>query len=236
VARNHGVALDEDAAKRAVSPILSLPPHADVVPAIERLREARYRLVTLTNSSNAAIAKQMKNSGLQKFFENELSVEDIGLYKPHAHVSRWAARDVSECLLVAAHGWDVAGAKWAGMRTALDRASRSFLSPRHQTSQSRLSRSWGISWRSCNSPPFDQFRPGSGHSGADTLKKIRDLLRAGHRIADVAREVGVSGSTVHRVRREMAAAVRRDAAGQAATLQSITLAIQAPAAGSNRTR
>ncbi|MBV8315779.1 MAG: HAD hydrolase-like protein, partial [Planctomycetaceae bacterium] len=45
-----------------------------------------------------------------------------GLYKPHAHVYRWAARrvgvDVSECLLVAAHGWDVAGAAWAGMRTA----------------------------------------------------------------------------------------------------------------------
>ena len=24
----------------------------------------------------------------------------------------------SECMLVAAHGWDVAGAKWAGMQTA----------------------------------------------------------------------------------------------------------------------
>jgi 2-haloacid dehalogenase len=46
----------------------------------------------------------------------------VGLYKPHAHVYRWAARrvgaDVSECLLVAAHGWDVAGASWAGMRAA----------------------------------------------------------------------------------------------------------------------
>lgn len=26
--------------------------------------------------------------------------------------------EVSECLFVAAHGWDVAGAAWAGMRTA----------------------------------------------------------------------------------------------------------------------
>ena len=24
----------------------------------------------------------------------------------------------SECMLVAAHGWDVAGAKWAGLQTA----------------------------------------------------------------------------------------------------------------------
>ncbi len=64
----------------------------------------------------------MQNAGLARFFESLLSVEEVGLYKPHAHVYRWAARrvgvDVSECLFVAAHGWDVAGAAWAGMRTA----------------------------------------------------------------------------------------------------------------------
>ena len=64
----------------------------------------------------------MENSGLAGFFEAWLSVEDVGLFKPHAHVYRWAARragvGVSECLFVAAHGWDVAGASWAGMRTA----------------------------------------------------------------------------------------------------------------------
>ena len=62
----------------------------------------------------------MKNAKLDKLFDAALSVETVGLYKPHAHVYRWAARragaDVSECLLVAAHGWDVVGASWAGMR------------------------------------------------------------------------------------------------------------------------
>lgn len=37
-------------------------------------------------------------------------------------MSGWVASrvgaDVSECLLVAAHGWDVAGTAWAGMKTA----------------------------------------------------------------------------------------------------------------------
>ena len=64
----------------------------------------------------------MTNAGLTTFFEALLSVESVGKYKPHADVYRWAAgragADVSECLLVAAHGWDVAGAAWAGMRTA----------------------------------------------------------------------------------------------------------------------
>ncbi|MEX2516882.1 MAG: haloacid dehalogenase type II, partial [Gammaproteobacteria bacterium] len=122
VAKNHGIDLDEAVAKNAVAPMRSLPPHPDVVPALERLRDANYRLLALTNSSDAAVADQLKNAGLDKLFEAALSVEGVGLYKPHAHVYRWAARragvDVSECLLVAAHGWDVAGATWAGMRSA----------------------------------------------------------------------------------------------------------------------
>ena len=122
VARNHGIELDERAAQRHLAPMRSLPPHPDVIPALERLRTAGFRLATLTNSSTAAVADQMRNAGLAGFFESSLSVEEVGLYKPHAHVYRWAARrvgvDVSGCLLVAAHGWDVAGASWAGMRTA----------------------------------------------------------------------------------------------------------------------
>ena len=122
VAGNHGIELSPDAAERHLAPMRSLPPHPDVVPALGRLREDGFRLATLTNSSKAAVAEQMENAGLAGFFESSLSVEEVGLYKPHAHVYRWAARrvgvDVSGCLLVAAHGWDVAGASWAGMRSA----------------------------------------------------------------------------------------------------------------------
>jgi 2-haloacid dehalogenase len=122
VAKNHGVELDGDAAERYLAPMRRLPPHPDVVPALERLRDAGFRLVTLTNSSKAALADQMEHAGLAGFFESLLSVEEVRLYKPHAHVYRWAAHrvgvDVSGCLFVAAHGWDVARASWAGMRTA----------------------------------------------------------------------------------------------------------------------
>lgn len=122
VAKNHGIELSEDVVKKAIAPMRSLPPHSDAVPALERLREAKFRLITLTNSSKAAVADQINNDGLSEFFEALLSVEDVGKYKPHAEVYRWAAgrvgANVSDRLLVAAHGWDVAGAKWAGMKTA----------------------------------------------------------------------------------------------------------------------
>ena len=103
-------------------PIRTLPPHPDVAHSLQRLKDAGFRMVTLTNSSNAAVEAQMRNAGLTDMFDERLSVEDIGLYKPHEHAYRWAARRMgvpaSECMLIAAHGWDIAGALWAGWRGA----------------------------------------------------------------------------------------------------------------------
>jgi 2-haloacid dehalogenase len=48
--------------------------------------------------------------------------QDIHTSKPHRHVYQWAARKMGlapvDCMLVAAHGWDIAGALWAGWRAA----------------------------------------------------------------------------------------------------------------------
>ncbi len=122
LAGRQGIELSKEDAERSLAPMHRLPPYGDVIPALQRLRDAGFRLAPLTNSSKAALADQMANSGLVGFFEVLLSVEDVGLYKPHPQVYRWGASqvgvDVSECLFVAAHGWDVAGASWAGMKTA----------------------------------------------------------------------------------------------------------------------
>ena len=51
-----------------------------------------------------------------------MSIEDIQVYKPDLRAYRWALEKLGvkpeEALMVAAHGWDVAGAKAAGMQTA----------------------------------------------------------------------------------------------------------------------
>ena len=122
VAKNHGVELTVEQSDKAIEPIRSLDPHPDVDSALASLKAAGFKLVTLTNSSSSGVEQQMKNSGLQKHLADRLSVESVGYFKPHPHVYRWAARkmevDVSECMLIAAHGWDIAGALWAGMRGA----------------------------------------------------------------------------------------------------------------------
>jgi 2-haloacid dehalogenase len=122
VARNHGVTLSMEAAREAVLPIRSLPPHPDVPSALDQLKQAGFRMATLTNSSRAGVDAQIKNAELMDMFEIRLSVEDVQLFKPHSHVYKWAARKMGfsseECMLVAAHGWDIAGALWAGWRAA----------------------------------------------------------------------------------------------------------------------
>ena len=122
LARDRAVTLSETQAKAALSCMRSLPPHSDVTPALERLRAGGWRMAVLTNSSRPGVKAQMEHAGLERFFERQLSVESVGKFKPHADVYLWAAQemsvDPSDCMLVAAHGWDVAGAKWAGLQTA----------------------------------------------------------------------------------------------------------------------
>jgi len=122
VARNNGITLTEDNARQAVSKIRTLPAYPDVEPALIRLKAAGFRIYTLTNSSNSGVQAQMQFAGLTPHLEGLFSVEDVGIYKPHTHTYRWAARkanaELNKCMLVAAHGWDVAGAMWAGMQAA----------------------------------------------------------------------------------------------------------------------
>jgi len=122
VAANHEIQLPEDKAEDALSVLRSLPPHPEVKEALGNLRNAGYKMVSLTNGSNNGVEAQFKNAGLTDFFDARFSIEDIRKYKPDSDVYDWAARKMgvqpNECMMIAAHGWDIAGAIWAGWRGA----------------------------------------------------------------------------------------------------------------------
>ncbi len=122
VARDHGMELSMEDAKEAIKPITSLPAHDDVKAGLQTLKDAGYRMITLTNSPQKGVDAQMENAGLTEFFEQRLSVGETGTYKPDLSTYRWAAEKMGvaagDCMLVAAHGWDVAGALRAGMGAA----------------------------------------------------------------------------------------------------------------------
>ena len=121
-ARNRDIVISVDEAREVLKPMRELQPHPDVEPALRRLKAAGFRLASLTNSSQAAAEAQLAHAGIAELFEQRFSVDSVQRFKPHADVYGWAASQLQlapeDCLLVAAHGWDVAGAQWAGWQAA----------------------------------------------------------------------------------------------------------------------
>jgi 2-haloacid dehalogenase len=99
----------------------TLPPHPDVRPALERLR-GRFRLVALTNSPVEVAEAQMRNSGLRDLLDAVYSADAVRRLKPAPEPYRMVAErtgvPIADVRLVAAHGWDIAGAIAAGCRAA----------------------------------------------------------------------------------------------------------------------
>lgn len=122
VAANNNITISKEDAKEVITAFSSLPPHPEVKEALKALKDAGYTLVSLTNSSTKGVETQFKNAELTHFFDERLSVEEFGKYKPAKDVYNWAANKMgvkpNDCIMIAAHGWDIAGAIWAGWRGA----------------------------------------------------------------------------------------------------------------------
>lgn len=101
----------------------SMPAHPDVIPALTRLQDAGFRMVTLTNSASSASPTPLEKAGLSRFFERNISVGTVGKFKPAPETYRLVAAELSvetsDLCLVASHLWDTIGAQATGCRGAL---------------------------------------------------------------------------------------------------------------------
>lgn len=122
VATQRGVTISDDARGQLREGIVNLPPHPDVMPALRMLREAGFRTAALSNNAAAILSAQMECSGIAALFDKIISVEEAGTLKPALEVYRYAANRLEiapdALWMVAAHGWDIAGAMRAGLRGA----------------------------------------------------------------------------------------------------------------------
>ncbi len=86
--------------------------------ACVRLGEAGWRLIALTNSGEDYTRALLDRAGVLDRFDEVLSADRLQTSKPHPDVYAMARSEPGrECWMISAHGWDVAGAKHAGMRT-----------------------------------------------------------------------------------------------------------------------
>jgi 2-haloacid dehalogenase len=120
-ARHRQVTEDEvQAVKQAIA---TMPCHPEVPQALRHLREAGFRLFTLTNNPLATAAEQIERAGLKGFFEQQFSVDRVQRYKPAPEVYRLVEQQLgvpaNRCCMIACHTWDTLGAVAAGWEAAL---------------------------------------------------------------------------------------------------------------------
>ncbi|AKD02576.1 haloacid dehalogenase type II [Pontibacter korlensis] len=117
-----GKDIPEEKQKELVNMVKETQPHPDVIPGLEKLQQAGFRLATLTNSPAKSSIPHLEKVGLKRFFEDTYSVDSVEKFKPHSSPYQYAADQLGvkleEVMMVAAHGWDIAGALRAGARAA----------------------------------------------------------------------------------------------------------------------
>lgn len=121
-AKSASIELPADAVFTLREAIRRLPPHPDVEPALRLLRDAGLVTAALSNNPLPVIQEQIRNAGLASLFDEIMSVDDAGALKRDPEVYRFAIARLGlpadAVWMVAAHGWDIAGAMRVGLRGA----------------------------------------------------------------------------------------------------------------------
>ena len=118
--RANGIGFDPKRIREFMGVWRNLSPYADSLEGLRRLSD-RYRLVALSNGEPEFLDHLVANR-IKFEFDSVISVEEGGAFKPHPAVYRSAARilDVapSQIMMVAAHSFDIMGARACGYRGA----------------------------------------------------------------------------------------------------------------------
>jgi 2-haloacid dehalogenase len=106
--------------ERLMQLYLTLDAYPEVPAALHRLRAAGLRMAVLSNGTPAMLAAAVAHAGIDHLFDHVLSVEEVGVYKPHPDVYRLALDRLSlaaeNIAFVSSNGWDAWAAAAFGMR------------------------------------------------------------------------------------------------------------------------
>ena len=118
--KRYGVSFTPEEVNTFMAAWQKLSPFPEVVAGLHRLKE-RFKLVALSNGEPHFLDHLAKNR-IQYDFDDIISVETVGAFKPHPGVYRRAAAnlglEVGECMMVSSNSFDVVGARACGFRAA----------------------------------------------------------------------------------------------------------------------
>lgn len=105
---------------RLMNLYLQLDAYPEVPTMLRELKGRGIKLAILSNGTPAMLAAVVDNSGLQGVFDAVLSVEEVGVFKPHPAVYGLAAQrlaiEPARICFLSSNGWDAFSAKAFGFR------------------------------------------------------------------------------------------------------------------------
>ena len=113
---------DASLRERMLALYWELEAFAEVPTMLATLKDRGLKTAILSNGSPAMLKAAVDSAGLSDLLDDSLSVEDVGVFKPHDSVYDLVGKRFScaknEVLFVSSNGWDAAGAAGYGFQTA----------------------------------------------------------------------------------------------------------------------
>jgi 2-haloacid dehalogenase len=123
LAETRGIKIDDKDKKTLTEKFSTMPPYPEVPAALRKLRDAGFRLFTLTDNLLDVQTRQLEHGGIVDLFERRFSADGVKHHKPsrkaYAYVETELAAQPSQLCLIACHTWDTLGAVAAGWEAAL---------------------------------------------------------------------------------------------------------------------
>ncbi|WP_018878146.1 haloacid dehalogenase type II [Thioalkalivibrio sp. ALE28] len=129
-----GIALEAEQEAELLRCYRELPAFADAGSALDELRAEGHRLFAFSNGTTETVSGLLRNAGLEDRFEDLVSVDEIGCFKPdprvYRHFLQRANASPTDAWLISGNPFDVIGAQAASIRTVwLDRARQGLFDP-----------------------------------------------------------------------------------------------------------
>jgi 2-haloacid dehalogenase len=123
LADTQGIRIDAKDEAELTERFSTMPPHREVPAALAKLRQAGFRLFTLTDNLLEVQTRQLTHGGIVDLFERRFSADGVKHHKPsreaYAYVERELGVKPERLCLIACHTWDTLGAVAAGWQAAL---------------------------------------------------------------------------------------------------------------------
>jgi len=123
LADTRGIRITDADKKELVEKFSTMPPYPEVPAALRKLRQAGFRLFTLTDNLLEVQTRQLEHGGVLDLFERRFSADAVRHHKPSPHAYAYVQKELrvapAELCLTACHTWDTLGAVAAGWQAAL---------------------------------------------------------------------------------------------------------------------